>query len=181
MTDPKKPLDPKEGFPEAYDRILDRLRGSLDDAGLTTWESLQARIREVVELEMAAEEMTRDELDLLSAYVERDLKSLGYYAHETGEGIAAWLHFDLNVLEQTLIKRLWDLADQTRVQHELLREQLSHSETEYVAGEVSLPGLFRCSQCGEEQRLLKTSHLQPCARCSAVLFERVSKPWTTED
>jgi hypothetical protein len=116
MTDPKKPLDPKEGFPEAYDRILDRLRGSLDDAGLTTWESLQARIREVVELEMAAEEMTRDELDLLSAYVERDLKSLGYYAHETGEGIAAWLHFDLNVLEQTLIKRLWDLADQTRVQ-----------------------------------------------------------------
>lgn len=173
----KKPVQHSEIAPAAYDRVLDRLRRSLDEAGETTWESLQSRIQEAIELEMAAEEMTRDEMDLLSAYIERDLKQIGYYAHETGEGIAAWLNFDLHALENAVMDRLWDLADKTRVQHELLREQLAHDEQQYLAGEITLPGRLICVNCGEQQLLIRSDAIEPCSACHGVIFERLSRPW----
>lgn len=168
----KKAVQHSEIAPAAYDRILDRLRRSLDEAGETTWESLQSRITEAIELEMAAEAMTRDEMDLLNAYIERDLKQIGYYAHEAGEGIAAWLNFDLNALETAVSNRLWDLADKTRVQHELLREQLSHDDQQYLAGEITLPGRLVCVNCGEHQLLIRSAAIEPCEECHGVIFER---------
>lgn len=173
----KKPVKHSEVAPEVYDRILDRLRRTIDEAGESTWESLQETIQEAIELEMAAEEMTRDEMDLLRAYIERDLKQIGYYAHETGEGIAAWLNFDLNALEQTVMNRLWELADKTRVQHELLREQLSHAEQQYLAGEITLPGRLVCVNCGEHQLLIKSGVIEVCSACHGVIFERLPRPW----
>lgn len=173
----KKTLQDSEIAPATYDRILDLLRRRLDEAGETTWESLQARIQETVELEMAAEEMTRDEMNLLSAYIERDLKQIGYYAHETGEGIAAWLNFDLTALESAVMTRLWDLADKTRVQHELLREQLNHNEQQYLAGEITLPGRLVCVNCGEQQLLIRSDVIEPCSACQGVIFERMPRPW----
>src|SRR5690554_8099634 len=71
----------------AYDRVLERLRQRLDEAGEVSWDYLQQQIEEAAELELAAEEMTRDEIELMKAYLRRDLKQLGYYAHETGDGI----------------------------------------------------------------------------------------------
>ncbi|MBA4503468.1 zinc ribbon-containing protein [Marinobacterium marinum] len=167
-----------EQAPAAYDRVLEQLRQRLDKAGEVSWEYLQEQIEEAAEMELAAEDMTRDEVDLLKAYLRRDLKQLGYYAHETGEGIAAWLHFDLDVLEHKVKQSLLELADKTRIQHELLREQLAHDEDHYLAGEVSAPGTLRCLQCGELQQLKATDRIKPCSRCGAVVFERVSRPWS---
>ena len=176
--DPQTPKH-SDKAPAAYDRVLEQLRKRLDDAGEVSWDFLQQQIEEAAEVELAAEEMTRDEVELLKAYLRRDLKQLGYYAHETGEGVAAWLHFDLDFLEQKVKQSLLDLADKTRVQHELLREQLAHDEDQYLAGEVSAPGTLRCLQCGEQQQLKATDHIQPCGNCGALVFERISKPWTS--
>jgi len=174
----QEPQTPKhsENAPAAYDRVLERLRQQLDEAGEVSWDYLQERIEEAAELELAAAEMTRDEVELMKAYLRRDLKQLGYYAHETGDGLAAWLHFDLGVLEEKARQALLDLADKTRIQHELLREQLDHDEDQYLAGEVSAPGTFRCLQCGETQQLKATDRIAPCS-CGGVVFERVSLPW----
>lgn len=174
----QEPKTPKhsENAPAAYDRVLERLRQQLDEAGEVSWDYLQERIEEAAEMELAAAEMTRDEVELMKAYLRRDLKQLGYYAHETGEGLAAWLHFDLGVLEERVRQALLDLADKTRVQHELLREQLAHDEDRYLAGEVSAPGTLRCLQCGETQQLRATDRIAPCS-CGGVVFERVSLPW----
>lgn len=171
-NDNKTPVHTPEA-PAAYDRILDRLRTQLDKAGEYTWDYLQQQIEEAAELELAAEEMTRDEMDLLKAYVRRDLSQLGYYIHETGAGVASWLHFDLDVLEQRMTERLLDLADRTRVGMELLREQLDHGENQYLAGEIAAPGTLECQVCGQQQRLIESSVIAPC-RCGAVLFTRRS-------
>lgn len=175
--DPQTPQHSPKA-PAAYDRVLEQLRKRLDDAGEVSWDFLQQQIEEAAEVELAAEEMTRDEVELLKAYLRRDLKQLGYYAQGTSEGLAAWLHFDLDYLEQKVKQSLLDLADKTRIQHELLREQLSHDEDQYLAGEVSAPGTLRCLQCGHTQQLRATDRIQSCGNCSAVVFERVSLPWT---
>ncbi|BBB28475.1 zinc ribbon-containing protein [Neptunomonas japonica] len=173
----KKMPENKQDVSSLYNRVLDRLADTLESAEHRSWDYLQEKIEEAVELELTAEEMTRDEMDLLSAYVKRDLKQLGYYAHETGEGIAAWLHFDLNILESTLVKKLVALADQTRVEQERLREQLANENDEYMAGEIAAVGTFQCQKCKKQLQLRQTSLIQPCETCGSEHFKRISSPW----
>ncbi len=158
----------------AYDRVMRRLRDNLEQAEYKSWDYLQEKIEEAVEVELKAEEMTRDEMDLLTAYIKRDLKAMGYYTHETGKGIAAFLKFDLNVLEDKVAQLLRDLADRTRLQQEELRERLDHDENQYIAGELAAVGTLECLECGTVRRLLKTEQLKPCQACGNRYFRRVS-------
>lgn len=160
-----------------YDRVLNRLRSNLEDAEYRSWDYLQSKIEEAVELELTAEEMSRDEMDLLNAYLKRDLKRLGYYAHETGEGIAAWLSFDLNILEQKVAQQLMDLADRTRIGIAELEQRLQHGEDQYAAGEIAAAGTFSCLICGEPMTLTRTSRIEPCYKCGSESFIRFSAPW----
>jgi len=160
-----------------YDRVLLRLTQNLKNSEAPSWDILQEKIHDAVELELAAEEMTRDELDLLKAYLFRDLKKLGYYAHETGEGIAAWLKFDLSALEASVVEQLKAIADQTRIEHEELRERLDHDVDHYLAGELAGVGTLECLNCGNQISLQSTEKLQVCTGCQSNLYKRVSSPW----
>ncbi len=164
-----------------YDRVLSRLRADLESVEYRSWDYLQKKIEEAVELELTAEEMTRDEMDLLSAYLKKDLKQLGYYAHETGEGIAAWLNFDLNALEQEVARQLMDLADRTRIGITELEQRLSEGEDHYMAGDTAAAGTFTCVDCGERVTNTSTSRLQACPKCGSVTFLRLSAPWSSEE
>ncbi|WP_299180294.1 metalloendopeptidase [uncultured Neptuniibacter sp.] len=163
-----------------YDRVLLRLTKDLQSSEARSWDLLQEKIHDAVELELAAADMTRDELDLMKAYLARDLKKLGFYAHETGEGIAAWLHFDLNALEKAFVDQLKLIADQTRIGQETLREQLDHDEEQYLAGELATVGTLECLSCEAQFQLEKTAKLEPCHNCGKTYFKRVSKPWPGE-
>lgn len=175
---PHKPEHKTDRATTAYDRILKRLLDDLEDAEIRSWDYLQERIEEAAKMELTAEEMTRDEMDLLTAYLKRDLKRLGYYAHETGEGIAAWLHFDLNILEQRMVDLLMGLADRTRIDQETLRERLEHGEDDYMAGEIATAGTLACLNCGATQELTETSRIDVCNTCGKGYFRRISRPWT---
>lgn len=163
-----------------YDRVLDRLRRDLETAEHKSWDYLQEKIDEAVRLELTAEEMTRDEMDLLGAYLKRDLKQLGYYAHETGEGIAAWLNFDLNVLEQQVARQLMELADKTRIGIAELEQRLSQDENHYMAGDIAAAGTFACIACGASVTLTSTARLTPCGQCGSEQFVRDTAPWSGE-
>ena len=93
-----------------YDKVMDRLIKQLDDTGVRSWDFLQEQIREAVATEQAAEDLTKDEASLLRAYIERDLKSMGYLMHETSATLAQWLNFDLDFLEAEVVKRLMSLV-----------------------------------------------------------------------
>ncbi|WP_036230619.1 zinc ribbon-containing protein [Marinobacterium jannaschii] len=168
----------KPDMKAAFDRVMQRLRDNLKQAEYKSWDYLQDKIEEAVEVELTAEEMTRDEVGLLSAYVKRDLRRLGHYAHETGEGVAAFLKFDLNALEQRLAGLLTDLADRTRIEQETLREQLDHTEDQYIEGEVATAGTLECLECGASTVLMETEILRSCAQCGGRYFRRVSAEWT---
>lgn len=182
MTDKdnERQNDSAQGI-SAYDRVVARLHKNLSDAEASSWEYLQEKIEEAVELELTAEEMTRDEMDLLTAYIKRDLKKLGFYAHETGEGIAAWLHFDLNILEGRMKQLFMGLADKTRIQQEELRERLDHDEDEYIAGELAGVGTLQCLKCDATQVLTTTAQIGPCKQCQGRYFRRISQPWTQNE
>ena len=53
----------------SYDRLLQRIQQSLEQVEQKTSDAIQHEIEQAIELEEAAEEMTREELDLLGAYL----------------------------------------------------------------------------------------------------------------
>lgn len=170
--DPKQAPQQPNANPQNYDRILDNLIHKLDDSGVKTWEFIEQQIEEAVAIEQAAEELTKDEAQLLAAYLRRDLKSLGFTLHEVGATLAQWLKFDLALLEQSVVERLLAVADRSRIDYELLREQLDHGEEQYLSGEVTVPGTLRCLHCSAQQQLQQTGRIQPCADCGGLVFER---------
>jgi len=177
MAEQQKPGG--RGFTAAYDRVLKRLSSNLENAEIRSWDFLQQQIEEAVEVELKAEEMTRDELNLLGAYVKRDMKALGRYSHMAGVGLAAFLKFDLNYLEERFMERFVALADRTRIDQELLREQLDHDSEQYITGELATAGTLECLACGMPHRLLETVVIEPCQKCGGNYFKRVSDPVPT--
>lgn len=167
-----------ESAPEVYERILERVYLSVEDLEQQSWPLIQEKIREAAEVELTAETMTRDELDLLQAYLKRDLADLGYYAHKTGEGIAAWLKFDLNVLEDRLKQMLKGMADKTRLDQTALQQRLEHGPEDYIAGEVATVGTLRCLSCGSLLKLEKTTIIEPCHECESRYFHRDTNLWS---
>lgn len=171
---PKQPQSPHHSARavEAYDHIVDRLRERLDAVGSYSWDYLQQQLEDAAESERATSDLDDAELDQVKSYINRDLAQMGYYLHETGAGIAAWLKFDLNLLERKVMERLLSLADTTRVDYQLLTEQLNHDDDQYVAGEITAPGTLQCTGCGATQTLHRTAIVLPCEKCGSALFSR---------
>ena len=89
-----------------------------------------------------------------------------------GATLAQWLKFDLALLEQSVVERLLAVADRSRIDYELLREQLDHGEEQYLSGEVTVPGTLRCLHCSTQQQLHHTGRIEPCVDCGGLVFER---------
>ncbi|WP_207063350.1 zinc ribbon-containing protein [Motiliproteus sp. SC1-56] len=177
----RKPDRPEHSAkaPEIYNRLLERVYLSVEGLEEKSWPFIKRKIEEAAEVELAAEEMTREEMDLLQAYLKRDLKDLGAFAHKTGEGLAAWLKFDLNVLEQRVADMLGSLADRTRIDYTELQQRLDHGPEDYLAGEVAGVGTLRCLDCGSLVSLHRTAVLEPCHDCGCHYFHRDSRIWSS--
>lgn len=159
----------------AYQRILHRIKESVEEAEEKTVEAVKREIDQAIELEEAAEEMTREELDLLGAYLKRDIASLSRFVATTGKGVAEWLKFDLQLLEDKLARLLLSVADQTALeQRELERELEKEGSDVYVAGEMVVAGTFACLNCGDIYVATEPMQLTACVECGGDSFRRKS-------
>jgi len=163
---------------EAYDRMLERVQTRMKELQETSLDTLEEEIQKAVEFEYELEEMTREEADLLGAYLERDLKHLMHFVDETGEGLKEWLQLDISLLEHQLADSLLSVADQTRVETLELNQKLENDDAgHYISGEVATAGMFRCLNCSHMRCLTATSHLEPCEACGSHYYERVTSRW----
>lgn len=163
---------------EAYDRMLERVQTRMKELQETSLDTLEEEIEKAVEFEYELEEMTREEADLLGAYLERDLKHLMHFVDETGEGLKEWLQLDISLLEHQLADSLLSVADQTLVDTLELKQKLENDDAgHYISGEVATAGMFRCLNCSHMRCLTATSHLEPCEACGSHYYERVTSRW----
>ncbi|MCF7981658.1 MAG: zinc ribbon-containing protein [Pseudomonadales bacterium] len=158
-----------------YDRLLQRIKVSLEKVEQKTTEAIQHEIEQAIELEEAAEEMTREELDLLGAYLKRDIASLSRFVSTTGKGVADWLKFDLHLLEDKIASLLLSVADKTIIEQLELKQELENEGDEiYVAGETVVAGTFACLNCGDIYVITKPTILENCLECGADTYSRKS-------
>lgn len=165
--------NPPESTP-AYQRLLHRVRDSWEQLEQKTVDGIRHEIDQAIELEEAAEEMTREELDLLGAYLKRDIESLSQFVAQTGKGVADWLKFDIHLLEDRLAALLLSVADQTTVEQRALSQQMQSAEPLYVAGETVMAGTFACTNCGDVYVFTTPGRLENCIECSGDAYTRKS-------
>ena len=145
-----------------------------DGADELSWDNLQRDLDEAVAFEAEFEEFTKDEMALLRAWVERDLKDLRRYLAAGGSGVASWLGIDLDVLSRKVTDALFSVADRSVVQREQLEEDLEASRADYVEGEIAAPGRMVCVHCDATVILEGVTRLEPCHQCGHRYFARAS-------
>ncbi len=171
MSEPHKPHQERR-LREGYERMLDRLR---EGAQELTWENLQQELDEAVEFEAELEEFTKDELSLLRAWVERDLKDMRRYLSAGGEGVATWLGIDLSALSRKISESLLSIADRSVIERERFEEDLEAARADYCEGEMAVAGRLACVHCGAEVELDGVARIEPCHQCGHRYFRRLSE------
>src|SRR3569832_1172500 len=103
MTPDRLPPEPDMRQLSAYDQMLARVVTRLQQTEHKTRADLQKSVEAAKDLVVELGELTRDEADLLGAYVCRDLEDVGQYLAKTGEDLNSWFQFDVQLIETQLL------------------------------------------------------------------------------
>lgn len=158
-----------EKFIEAYNRMLERTRAGVTEAGKGLQHALDAAMEKASELG----ELSREEAEKISEYVKRDLHDAAEFIDESGSELRDWLRFDLEVVENAMLDLFATMVDHTREALTEL-EMRANALGEWHTGEITGIGTLQCKGCGEKLHFHKTGHIPPCPKCHGTSFRRLS-------
>jgi rubrerythrin len=173
MTEETGPRDRETQLPQAYGRMLERIRTALGRAENSTLPRLQEWIAEAKDRAVELGELTREEAEHVGDYLRRDVVDAADYLTETGRELKDWLRFDLALVEDRLHEVFSSMVDQTRLELDRLADEARNSD-QLSTGEVTGFGTLRCLECGIEIEFTEPAGIPPCPRCGATRFVRVS-------
>ena len=172
MTDEKK-RDPIDRMTDAYEQMLERVDGFLELAEKSTLPTLRRALDQAREKAVELNELTREEAEKLTGYVERDMKDAAHFLVETGAEFRQWWQFDVKMIEQRMMEMFANVADKTRLELEKFADQAREASM-YHTGEVAGPGTLVCNSCGKELHFHKAGRIPPCSGCHGTGYRRPS-------
>ncbi|MES9970911.1 MAG: zinc ribbon-containing protein [Candidatus Thiodiazotropha sp.] len=167
------PQDPFDRLAAAYDKMLQEVHEAADSAKESALPGLKEYLADAREKLIELGELSREEAEKVSGYIERDMKDAANYLMETGEQLSAWWRFDVQQVENRLFEMFTGVADQTKLELSKLAERANQSSL-YHTGEVTGPGTLVCTGCNKEMHFKKTGHIPPCSGCKGTEFKRIS-------
>lgn len=165
------PRDPIEALGEAYELLLEKAIEEARNVKEKTGPVLHKIIDTTSQKLSEIGELTEEEAEKVSDYLKRDLKEAASYMNETGEDFRKWLAIDTEMMEDYLLNRMIQAADQTTV--ELLKLKAAGESAQYHTGEITGPGVLMCDECGENIHFHKAGRIPPCPKCKATAFHRL--------
>ncbi|TNF36592.1 MAG: hypothetical protein EP315_03935 [Gammaproteobacteria bacterium] len=172
MTAPNNHDDHK--LVDAYNRMMARIRDSIDSAEASAVPTLQKAINMAKQEAIHLGEITLEEAEEIGNYIKRDINDAAEYLMETSHEFSEWLMLDLEIIEQKVLELFLSVADKTRLE----LEQFAHPRceiSEYHTGEITGPGSLVCVDCGQMVHFNTTSHIPPCPKCHHTEFRRADK------
>lgn len=154
-----------EQKPKGYAAFISYVRALWSDKGAPTTDNLTSWLEDAEKYASAAGEMTKDELSLVSAYVEREMND--FLDAPGGYQDSAFY----NALQDTVWEWLLALSDKTQLEQIAAADDLHHSAG-YRVGEWMSPGEKVCILCGYTEVLTHAIPLKPCTHCDGVRFRR---------
>jgi len=170
MTNPAE-RDPIDRLVAAYEKMLERVHDGWSRSGQDSAYGLRNALRHAREKAVELEELTREEAEKISTYLERDVRDAARYLSDTGETLKGWWRLDLKLIEERLTDLFAAVADRTSLELKALADQAERLET-YHTGEVASPGRLKCSNCGKDMHFHKTGRIPPCPACRGTEFRR---------
>lgn len=165
--------DPVERLVQAYETMLERVNDLIETTEKKTMPVIREALADAKEKAVELGELTREEAEKVSGYLERDMHDAAHFISETGQEFRDWFKFDWQLVEGRLFDLFAGVADQTSL---ALREwaDRANAASLYHTGEITGPGTLTCVNCGKEIHFKKTGHIPPCAKCKGTSFQRDS-------
>ncbi len=155
---------------EFYHALRDRLQQRLEKHEEER-SSVAHLLQELRESGSEWSELSREEVDAVAGYLQRDLESAGTFLAETGEDIERWFQLEETLLEDRLRDLFTQLADPTRVALDRL-DAAARAEQIYQQGELLGMGSLVCTECGHTMNFDETVIIPACPQCGATTFHR---------
>ncbi|MEO5343530.1 MAG: zinc ribbon-containing protein [Gammaproteobacteria bacterium SHHR-1] len=165
---------------QAYERMLGLVHEGVERFEQDGLPHLRERLDQAREKMVELGELSREEADRLSTYLQRDLEDAGKFLADTGEEFRTWLSIDASLIEARMLHMLASVADQTSLQLKQWAERARLAP--YKTGEITGPGVLQCKACGEEVHFHKVGRIPPCPKCHGSEFQRTEdRGQRTED
>lgn len=158
----------------AYNAIMNQLHQLVDKADKDIKPKIIHALENIDEQAEHLGELTREEIELLNAYITRDLHDAAEFLEENSAEFKDWINLQTDLAEGQLLEVMPPLVDETRLALEQIRERADRFG-EWHTGEVVAPGMFECKKCHQQIELHKTAHIPPCPKCHGSTFKRVHR------
>lgn len=169
MSDEQK--DPVDRMVAAYEAMLERVHEAAESAEKKTVPWLRETLSSARDRAVELGELTREEAERVSRYVERDLHEAASFIADTGQEFRDWLSFDWQLMQNRMLDMFAGMADQTSAALKGFADQAREASW-YHTGEITAPGVLECVACGEQLHFEKTGHIPPCPKCKETRFRR---------
>ncbi|EGU44834.1 hypothetical protein VII00023_11569 [Vibrio ichthyoenteri ATCC 700023] len=147
----------KAGYEDMFDDVVEALKHSPDEVNHV----LETSGKYVD----AANDMTKDELALISAYMKSDLKEFAdNYEHSKSGPF-------YQMVTNSIWQGLLEITDRTKVEWVELFADLEHQGL-YQAGEVIGLGTLVCDKCGHQTQYNHPTEIISCIQCGHTAFTR---------
>ena len=159
----------KDKLIKAYSEFMQHLHETMEDTLHSFSEALQISKEKTSQ----SNELTDEELDKVSSYVQRDIEhaAQGLEHKADSDSLSEWFKFDVELIEKFTLDAFLSLADKTRIELEKIK-QLATKHT-YHSGDITFPGTFICDECGKEIAFKTPIEIPECPKCHATTFVRI--------
>lgn len=161
---------------KSYHAMLDHVKELWHNAEEKAVPTLSENIESAAEKLSALGEMTKEEIDKISSYIERDLNDAGnhlseYFA-ENGHQLENWIKNELEFAETKFAEVFATLADKTRIELDAIADRAQQVGV-WHTGEITNVGVLYCQNCNEALYFKKPAHIPPCQKCKGTEFKKI--------
>jgi len=162
----------KEKLNQAYQRLMEALKGIWQDTEDRTIPPLKEGLEQSKRKLSELGELSKEELDHVGGYLQRDLHDAAEFLQESGKTIGDWVKRDLEFAEYKFAELFADLADTTRSRLDEIAER-ARAVGEWHTGEITGVGILECKNCGEKIHFKTAGHIPPCPKCQGTKFRKL--------
>ncbi len=158
----------KSSFIETYNHMLENLHNIKSSIEKLSREDLSLKIEYTKTKLHDFENITKEEINLLTKYIHDDFSSTTKRIHNTSDKIKNWIKNDIELTEDRLLQFFNNVVDQSRVELQQMETQLH----EWHSGEIATGGNFECKNCGKPFTFVKSQIIENCSSCDGDVFQK---------
>ncbi|MFK5894188.1 MAG: zinc ribbon-containing protein [Pseudomonadota bacterium] len=167
-TQPESKMDK---LVHGYDTLMEQLSAWTEKTDEKAGPLLVNGLHDAVEFLHDLGQWSKEEVDLLSRYVKRDIHDISQHLEKNNQSLVEWLQFDAQQIETQLLEVLSTMTDKTRAELNKI-SHLAETENIWHTGEVTSVGTLVCSKCGKKLHYHKAGRVPPCPKCHHTEFTR---------